>query len=201
MLAFLTPTLIFKAVFIVGLVLQILIRAPYRRTTSKNKITDKRTDNTEYAVLVFFFLTIFPPLIYIFTPWLDLFNYTLPEWAGWLGVILLVSSLIVFWRAHADLGLNWSPSLEMREDHTLVTRGIYAYTRHPMYASQWLWVFAQPLLLQNWIAGPIGIVAFSVLYFSRVGREEKMMLDHFGDEYRRYMERTGRVFPRLRRAA
>jgi len=196
-----SPTLIFKSVFILGLVIQILIRAPYRRATRKNVITDKRTDNTEYAALVFLFLTVLPPLIYIFTPWLDAFNYALPEWAGWLGVILLGGSLIVFWRAHADLGRNWSPSLEMREDHTLVTNGIYAHIRHPMYASQWLWVLAQPLLLQNWIAGPIGFLAFGVLYFTRVAREEKMMQDHFGDEYRHYMERTGRVFPRLSRSA
>lgn len=196
-----SPTLIYKAAYIVGLIVQFAIRAPYRRATAKNKISDNRADNTEVIALALLFLGNFViPLVYIFTPWLDMFNYTLPDWAGWLGVLILASSLVVFWRGHADLGLNWSPTIAIREDQTLVTRGIYAYIRHPMYASQWLWVIAQPLLLQNWLAGPLGILVFAVLYFTRVAREESMMQDHFGEQYRAYMDRTGRVIPRLHRS-
>jgi protein-S-isoprenylcysteine O-methyltransferase Ste14 len=36
----------------------------------------------------------------------------------------------LFWRSHADLGRNWSPSLELREGHELVTEGVYRYVRH-----------------------------------------------------------------------
>ena len=68
---------------------------------------------------------------------------------------------------------------------------------HPMYASQWLWSVAQPLLLQNWIAGWSGLLLFLPLYLSRVPREEQMMLVQFGEAYRAYMRRTGRVIPRL----
>jgi protein-S-isoprenylcysteine O-methyltransferase Ste14 len=109
---------------------------------------------------------------------------------------LLVCALIVFWRAHADLGRNWSPSLQVREGHSLITRGLYQYIRHPMYASQWLYVIAQPLLLHNWIAGLGGLLLFLPLYVLRVPAEEQMMVDGFGEEYRAYMLRTGRVLPR-----
>ncbi|HOO53782.1 MAG TPA: hypothetical protein PLX30_06035, partial [Methanothrix sp.] len=61
-----------------------------------------------------------------------------------------------------------------------------------------LWAVAQLLLLQNWIAGPAFLVASIPLYVARIPREEEMMLDQFGDEYRRYLERTGRVVPRRR---
>jgi len=37
------------------------------------------------------------------------------------------------------------------------------------------------------------------LYLVRVGPEEQMMIDRFGDEYREYMERTGRLFPKFSR--
>jgi protein-S-isoprenylcysteine O-methyltransferase Ste14 len=52
-------------------------------------------------------------------------------------------------------------------------------------------------LLPNWIAGLAGILGFGTLYLFRVGREEAMLLEAFGDEYRDYMRRTGRVIPRL----
>lgn len=67
-----------------------------------------------------------------------------------------------------------------------------------MYASQWLWSVAQPLLLQNWIAGWVGPLLFLPLYVLRVPREERMMLEQFGEAYRAYVSRTGRVFPRLK---
>jgi protein-S-isoprenylcysteine O-methyltransferase Ste14 len=138
------------------------------------------------------------PLVYIFTPWLNFADYTLPAWAGRLGVVILVGALMVFWRAHVDLGQNWSPTLQIREGHSLITNGLYRYIRHPMYASQWLWVIAQPLLLQNWIAGVGGLVAFLPMYFVWVPQEEQMMIDQFGEAYRAYRQRTGRILPRLK---
>jgi protein-S-isoprenylcysteine O-methyltransferase Ste14 len=52
-------------------------------------------------------------------------------------------------------------------------------------------------LLQNWVAGPAGVVAILPLYVVRVPREKQMMLDHFGDDYRAYCSHTGRILPRL----
>jgi protein-S-isoprenylcysteine O-methyltransferase Ste14 len=115
-----------------------------------------------------------------------------------VGIIILAMAVWLFWRSHADLGRNWSPSLELREGHELVTEGVYRLVRHPMYASMWLWGVAQALLLQNWIAGWVSLVMFMPLYLLRVPREERMMLDEFGEEYRAYMNHTGRVIPRLR---
>lgn len=137
------------------------------------------------------------PMIYSVSSWLDFANYTLPIWASWLGLAILAGGLFVFWRAHADLGLNWSPTLEIREKHELITRGIYGIIRHPMYASQILWVIAQPLILQNWIAGWLNMLVFIPFYILRVGAEEKMMLGKFGDQYRAYVQKVGAVFPKI----
>ena len=54
---------------------------------------------------------------------------------------------------------------------------------------------AQALLLPIWVGGFAGLVGFGTLFFGRVAREEQMMLETFGDGYRAYMARTGRVFP------
>jgi protein-S-isoprenylcysteine O-methyltransferase Ste14 len=76
-----------------------------------------------------------------------------------------------------------------------VTSGVYRHVRHPMYSAFWLWAIAQALLLPNWIAGPAGLVGFGTLFFLRIGREEQLMIEAFGDEYRDYMRRTSRVLP------
>ena len=89
----------------------------------------------------------------------------------------------------------WSHSLDLREDHKLVSTGIYEKVRHPMYTAFWMWALAQPFLLSNWLAGLSGIVGFGTLYFLRVGQEERMMEERFGQEYRDYSARTKRVIP------
>ena len=88
--------------------------------------------------------------------------------------------------------------MEIRQDHKLVTNGIYQRIRHPMYLSLWLLVIAQAMILPNYAAGFTGLLSFAILYFQRVGREERMMLKEFGADYERYVQMTGRLIPKLR---
>lgn len=103
--------------------------------------------------------------------------------------------LWLFRRSHKDLGRNWSVTLEVREGHQLVTGGVYAYVRHPMYASFLLWGLAQAFLIPNWIAGLAGLAAVVALYAVRQSREEAMMRQTFGAEYDAYCARTKRLVP------
>ena len=188
----------FKILYWAGIVLQIVIRTPFAIAARSKPKTASRVSTTENILLgLMTIFGIFIPLIYTFTSWLDFANYHLPIWMGWLGRLVLVAHLFFFARAHIDLKSNWSPSLEIGKDQTLVTGGIYRYIRHPMYASQILFYVAQLLLLQNWLAGPVGLVFFIPFYLLRVQAEEKMMLDTFGAQYADYMKRTGGLFPRL----
>lgn len=189
---------IFKIIYWVGIIIEIAIRAPYQKGRQDAARTDQRVSTTEKSLLGLLLFGMFVvPLIYSVTNWLDFANYSLPAWLGWLGVVIFVCALLVFTRAHIDLKSNWSPSLEIYADHTLITNGIYGTIRHPMYASQWLWVIAQMLLLQNWIAGPINLLVFIPFYILRTRAEEKMMLDTFGEQYRDYMQKTGGVVPKF----
>jgi protein-S-isoprenylcysteine O-methyltransferase Ste14 len=65
-----------------------------------------------------------------------------------------------------------------------------------MYLQIWLWSISQVLIVSNLFAGFSGIIAWSILYFIRVPKEEKMMIDYFGDEYAEYMKQAGRIFPK-----
>jgi len=189
---------VFKIVFWAGTVLQIIIRTPFALRSRPRKKVEQHVSRTENILLVL--LTIAAgilPLIYSLTNWLDFANYNLPVWIGWAGVLILLCSLLIFWRAHADLAANWSPSLELYEGHTLITNGIYHYIRHPMYASQFVWSVAQILLIQNWIAGLGSLILFIPFYILRSSAEEQMMLEKFGDEYREYKKVTGGILPKL----
>ena len=109
----------------------------------------------------------------------------------------MVIALWLFWRSHADLGMNWSVSLELREGHELVTHGVYRFIRHPMHAAIWLWSVGQGMLLANWLAGWSVVPVFAAMYWLRTPREEDLMCQMFGDQYRTYMRTTGRIVPRF----
>jgi len=190
--------LIFKLVYWAGFVVEIIVRAPFQKSYQASAKKNQRVSRTEQILLILLTIaTGLLPLIYSVTKWFSFANYSLPAWMGWLGVLILACALLVFARAHADLKTNWSPSLEIFEDHTLITNGIYTYVRHPMYVTLWLAGIAQPLLIQNWIAGPIGLISAALFYFLRVQAEEKMMLETFGSQYREYMKRTGGIIPKF----
>lgn len=114
-----------------------------------------------------------------------------------LGLLAAAGSLVMFRLTHKALGQMWSVSLQLKENHRLVTTGVYRYLRHPMYTAFWLMAVAQALLLPNWIAGPAGLLGFGFLFFSRIGPEERMMEEAFGEEYRAYRRGTRRIIPFL----
>jgi protein-S-isoprenylcysteine O-methyltransferase Ste14 len=190
--------LIYKIAFWVNTLLQLVIRVPFGMSTRSRKKVERRVSRTENILLSLLTIaTGILPLIYSVTNWLAFANYTLPTWIGGTGIFIMACSLLIFWRAHYDLKSNWSPSLELYEGHILITNGIYRYIRHPMYASLLLANIAQILLIQNWIAGPIGIIVFILFYTFRSQAEEQMMMERFGDQYREYKKATGTILPKL----
>ena len=110
----------------------------------------------------------------------------------------MVLGLWFFGRSHADLGDSGSITLGLNADHRLVTTGVYQVVRHPMYASLLLLALGQALLVPNWIAGLSGIAALGLLIALRLPREEAMMTEQFGDEYRDDQRRVGALWPRLK---
>jgi len=67
-----------------------------------------------------------------------------------------------------------------------------------MYSVIFMFLAALCLVSANWLFAVGSMVAIVVLY-RRIDREEAMMIEQFGDEYRSYMKRTGRFVPRLGR--
>ena len=105
--------------------------------------------------------------------------------------------LWLFYRSHADLGTNWSITLEVHEQHRLITQGVYRRIRHPMYLALALYSLGQALVIPNWVAGPSTLITFAILFALRVHAEERMMFERFGAEYAAYSARTSRLIPNL----
>ncbi|MBN2046696.1 MAG: isoprenylcysteine carboxylmethyltransferase family protein [Anaerolineaceae bacterium] len=178
---------------------QKFIRLPYeKKYKATRSFKVDRYDAQERALLYLLGVGVFIlPLLYGLTPWFNFANYLLPWWQFALGIGVILFSYWLFWRCHTALDKNWSPSLQIREDQELIDTGIYRHIRHPMYAVEFLFTIGQLLIIPNWFIGVMGLVCFLPLYLIRVPKEEAMMIETFGNQYRDYMQRTGRILPRL----
>ena len=184
-----------KAVVLAATVVMIAIRAPYGRDSRRVKVIKSHKTSREAILLILAWTGFFVPLIWIASAAFSFAEYSLRSGPLIVGIVCFVIGLWLFYRSHADLGTNWSITLEVREEHRLITEGVYRRIRHPMYSALVLYGAAHALVIPNWVAGPSNLVAFAVLFALRVRAEERMMLEQFGDEYRAYIARTKRLVP------
>jgi len=184
-----------KAVVLAATVVMVAIRAPHGQRSRSVKIVRDRKGRLEVALLALAMLGFVVPLVWIASSLLSFADYPLRLAPLVAGVACFVGGLWFFHRSHADLGTNWSVTLQVRENHRLVVDGVYRRVRHPMYAALFLYSVGQLLVLPNWIAGPSYLLTFGILFALRVRVEERMMLDEFGADYAAYAARTKRLVP------
>jgi protein-S-isoprenylcysteine O-methyltransferase Ste14 len=147
----------------------------------------------------------FPLTIYLLTsflgfdiPWLHVNGHL---WAslfgGGVGMAML-EMIIGYTFLFAGLSLiarGWNQIYEARNQERLVTDGIYRYMRHPQYTGIYLAIFGQ---LIHWPTIPT-LLLFPVIvfaYYVLARKEERGVLERYGDEYRYYMKRVPMFFPR-----
>ena len=120
----------------------------------------------------------------------------LPVWLRWTGVgLALVAGSLLVWMFRT-LGRNLTDTVVTRKQHTLVTTGPYRWVRHPLYSSAALAIVGNSLVAANWFIFVAGCLAFLLLVI-RTRKEEQNLTARFGDDYRNYIQRTGRFVPRL----
>lgn len=128
-------------------------------------------------------------------PWLDAFHIVFPDWLRWAGFALGLISILFWTWTQMALGEEWSAQLQLREGHYLVTSGPYTHIRHPMYTGIAGFGLGVALVAANWIFVALASLVIIGLAL-RIPKEEKMLIDEFGEEYRAYMRRTGSWLPR-----
>jgi len=193
-------SLVLKIIYMIGLILGMVVRIIGIRWSGYERKKGGPQDTIEGMLLLLVFIGMqVLPLIFVFSSWLGFADFELPLWLnvifGLMGTVIFALANWLIWRSHTDLGKSFSPKVEIHEQQSLVTQGIFRRIRHPMYSGHLFWSIAQMLLLHNWIAGPAMLVSTIPFYMYRIPREEQMMQEEFGEEYQEYMKKTGRFFP------
>src|SRR5260370_679280 len=184
-----------KAVVLLASIVMVAIRAPHGQRSRAIPVVRNQKGPLETVLLSIAWAAFFLPLIWIATPLFAFADYPLHPVPLFIGVLCLVLGLWLFHRAHADLGTNWSITLEVREKHQLVTHGIYRWVRHPMYLALLIYSLGQALVIPTWLMGPSSGVAMAWRIALRMGREERMMREQFGKDYEFYQATTKRFIP------
>ena len=192
--------LLFRLLFIAVYAVFFVVRIGYRVESARREPEERRQlHSVASKILIVAILgDIASIVLYMLVPqWISWSKVAMPSWLRWLGVIgALCSTLLVAW-THRTLGRQYSAELAIQKEHSLVTTGPYARTRHPMYTGLNMFSFSMALTTSNLL-----VILFSILVivpFPWIAREEEeLLIETFGEEYREYMRRTGRFFPQLR---
>ncbi len=97
---------------------------------------------------------------------------------------------------YAIMGDTWRMGVDHSETTQLVTQGPYRVVRHPIYGLQLLMLIGVALLLPTWLS--FGILPVHYLCAWIKARDEETYLGTVhGDAYRAYVQRTGRLWPRI----
>ena len=137
-------------------------------------------------------------IAYVINPnWLAWANLAFPLWLRWIGVLIALTGFVLLQWAQSTLGKSWSDTPRMMKEQPLVTSGPYRWVRHPIYTAFLLILGSMFLISSNWLIGFAWAGMTILEIISRIRFEEGLMLEYFGDQYREYMKRTGRLIPKL----
>lgn len=179
----------------------VLVRIPFLvNLLTKNKDTKQSSrfadSNKHKALMVLLGLGTFEGLYLV-----DKLN---PTWAyltvpanstmGWFGLAIGAFAIAHLVYLHSALGSSWSATVTVQKDHALKIRGPYRYARHPMYLNFFLHPIAVLLISQNWLLALV-FTPWVLYAISRVKREERLLIDQFGQSYVDYIHKVPALGP------
>lgn len=190
---------IYRTLFITSTIFMFTIRIYYqRKIRSEQLLTEERGSRLRLIPgAIAAIVTIMFGLEYIFAPGTFEFAYLIeyPTWLRWLGVVMLTFGISLLWAAHHHLGKSFHSLVVLKEDQVLVESGPYKWIRHPIYTAYFLNYIGGGLLAGNWVLTFVPVFFFGLMVYLRIGEEEAVLIEKFGDEYRAYMKKTGRFLP------
>jgi protein-S-isoprenylcysteine O-methyltransferase Ste14 len=112
-------------------------------------------------------------------------------WAKAVGAVLLVASVLIYAAALRAFGNSWRLGIDRDRPGALVTGGIFAWTRHPIYVSLDLLIIGSFLVQGRLILLLLALLHVG-LFHQLMRREERFLVEAYGDAYRDYCTRVGR---------
>lgn len=117
------------------------------------------------------------------------------NWVTVAGVVMIAAG--IWFRAWAvrTLGQFFTPTVQIKKEHQLINSGPYSIIRHPSYFAAFLTITGAAVLLQSITGIVVSVLAMSIAYYVRISIEERKLIQHFGNQYRKYMLQTKRIIP------
>lgn len=170
----------------------LLVEHVLTRSPSGDK---RRGDHDRLTFALFFFVPVIGVWLWMYYLRRGVIPYE-PTWIHWgLGVAFALAGFAVRVAGKRTLGRFFTIRVQVQEGHELVQEGLYSRIRHPLYTGFLLEWCAPPFLLGS----PVGILFVTLpmllAVLRRIPREERLMIETFGDRYREYMGRTKRLIP------
>jgi protein-S-isoprenylcysteine O-methyltransferase len=110
----------------------------------------------------------------------------------------MVAGLLLRSWAVIVLGRYFTWHVTVQDGQSVIRHGPYRMIRHPSYTGAFLTYVAAPLFLHAWLAAAVAAIALPAAFLRRIRHEEALLVDTFGDEYRRYQREVGALVPRVR---
>jgi len=109
-------------------------------------------------------------------------------------IVILVSGLVIAIAARHTLAGNWSSAVAIKQDHELVTSGLYSHVRNPIYTGVLLMALAT-VLSYGTLGALVGFLIIALVVYLKLSDEERILARHFGDAYALYKQHTKALIP------
>jgi protein-S-isoprenylcysteine O-methyltransferase Ste14 len=174
----------------------------WRARQASETIARSREGGLFLAIRALAALLLYLPVIaYVAIPqWMTWASFVLPVWIRWLGFLVGLLTIPAAAWVLRSLGHNVSETVLTKREHQLVTTGPYRWVRHPLYTTGVTLFVALGLMEASWFVLFMTAVAALCIQTLVIPTEERRLMEKFGDQYRTYMARTGRILPRYPRA-
>jgi protein-S-isoprenylcysteine O-methyltransferase Ste14 len=149
-------------------------------------------DKTDFLIppfAAFYFYVVFAAAFNI--PTVSRQEFFDSEFIAWLGVLLCLAGLLLLFLSLVAFGKSFRVGIDQDAPDRLVTTGVFAVSRNPIYAGFGLVLLGQFLVFPNWIL-VIYLVAAVWLFHRQVLREEAYLRRHYGQQYGAYCDRVRR---------
>jgi protein-S-isoprenylcysteine O-methyltransferase Ste14 len=189
----------FTAIALLGLTMTISIYYRSQANRSGEKISTQGEGKPILYLRSIFGLALWlSSLAYLVNPrWMAWSSLPLPAWARWVGAAIMALCVPLIYWVFSSLGKNVTHTVAIRKEHSLVTHGPYRWVRHPLYTVGFLAFTGLSLLAANYFIFAMLLATYPIL-MARTAIEEERLVERFGEQYQRYMQRTGRFLPRWR---
>jgi protein-S-isoprenylcysteine O-methyltransferase Ste14 len=151
-----------------------------------------KIDKTDYLILpfvAFYFYLVFAAAFKF--PSASAQEFFRSELLSWIGAILCLSGLFLLILSLISFGQSFRVGIDSNQPDQLITTGVFAFSRNPIYVAFGLVLLGEFLVFPNWIL-LIYLFAAIWLFHRQVLREEKFLREHYGEQYLDYCARVRR---------